>query len=157
MYDKYFLTELFKATIVQAFLISVCFIMFHFTLHRRMFPPIKVQVQDLNPSSFYVLLMDLVPVDKYRYKYQNSQWVKCFEETCSPTRLYVHPESPALGSYWMEHNVSFYKLKLTNNQLDKQGHVSTSNNFHKPGFSFDCSLSDYREQYASISTKIAHC
>ncbi len=88
-----------------------------------MFPPIKVEVNDLKPSLFYVLLMDLVPVDKYRYKYQNSQWVKCFEESCSPTRLYVHPESPALGSYWMDHNVSFYKLKLTNNQLDKQGHV----------------------------------
>lgn len=90
-----------------------------------MFPPIKVELHDLKPSSSYILLMDLVPVDKYRYKYQNSSWVKCFEESCAPTRLYVHPESPAPGSYWMDHVISFYKLKLTNNQLDKQGHVRT--------------------------------
>ena len=89
-----------------------------------MFPPVKIELHDLKPSSFYILLMDLVPVDKYRYKYQNSSWVKCFEESCAPTRLYIHPESPALGSYWMDHIISFYKLKLTNNQLDKQGHVS---------------------------------
>lgn len=88
-----------------------------------MFPPIKVELQNLNPNSFYVLLMDLVPVDKYRYKYQNSNWVKCFEEACAPTRLYIHPDSPALGSFWTDHIISFYKLKLTNNQLDKQGHI----------------------------------
>ena len=89
-----------------------------------MFPALKMELHNLNPNSFYVLLMDLVPVDKHRYKYQNSKWVKCFEEACAHTRLYVHPESPALGSYWMDHVVSFYKLKLTNNQLDSQGHVS---------------------------------
>ena len=89
-----------------------------------MFPSIKVEVFDLDPNVYYVLLMDMAPVDKYRYKYQNSTWVKCFEEECSPTRLYMHPESPALGSYWMHTIINFYKLKLTNNQLDKQGHVS---------------------------------
>ena len=91
-----------------------------------MFPSIKVEVFDLDPNVYYVLLMDMAPVDKYRYKYQNSTWVKCFEEECSPTRLYMHPESPALGSYWMHTIINFYKLKLTNNQLDKQGHVSIS-------------------------------
>jgi len=91
-----------------------------------MFPPIKVEVFDLDPNTYYVLLMDMAPVDKYRYKYQNSSWVKCFEEECSPTRLYVHPDSPALGSHWMHMIINFYKLKLTNNQLDKQGHVSST-------------------------------
>ena len=91
-----------------------------------MFPPIKVELFNLEPSKPYVLLIDMSPVDKYRYKYQNSAWVKCFEEECSPTRLYIHPDSPALGSHWMNTVVSFYKLKLTNNQLDKQGHVSYS-------------------------------
>lgn len=95
-------------------------------IHRRMFPPIKVEVFDLDPNTYYVLLMDMAPVDKYRYKYQNSSWVKCFEEECSPTRLYVHPDSPALGSHWMHMIINFYKLKLTNNQLDKQGHVSST-------------------------------
>lgn len=89
-----------------------------------MFPPLKVQLYDLDPKACYVLLMDMSPCDKYRYKYQNSAWQKCFEEECSPTRLYIHPDSPALGSHWMKSIISFYKLKLTNNQLDKLGHVS---------------------------------
>ena len=94
------------------------------TPHRRMFPPLKVELFDLDPNTTYNLYMDMVPVDKYRYKYQNSAWVRCFEEECSPTRLYTHPDSPALGSHWMNMVINFYKLKLTNNQLDKQGHVS---------------------------------
>ena len=89
-----------------------------------MFPPLKVELFDLDPNTTYTLYMDMVPVDKYRYKYQNSAWVRCFEEECSPTRLYMHPDSPALGSHWMNMVINFYKLKLTNNQLDKQGHVS---------------------------------
>lgn len=99
---------------------------FKISSSRRMFPPIKVELFNLEPSKPYVLLIDMSPVDKFRYKYQNSAWVKCFEEECSPTRLYIHPDSPALGSHWMNTVVSFYKLKLTNNQLDKQGHVSYS-------------------------------
>lgn len=91
-----------------------------------MFPPLKIELFDLNPNSTYILLMDMAPVDKYRYKYQNSAWVKCFEEECSPTRLYVHPDSPNSGSHWMNNVINFYKLKLTNNQLDKQGHVCAS-------------------------------
>lgn len=35
----------------------------------------------------------------------------------------VHPDSPAPGSSWMKQIVSFDKLKLTNNQLDENGHV----------------------------------
>lgn len=36
----------------------------------------------------------------------------------------MHPDSPAPGSQWMKQLVSFDKLKLTNNQLDDNGHVS---------------------------------
>jgi len=40
-----------------------------------------------------------------------------------PPRVYVHPDSPASGETWMRQVVSFDKLKLTNNELDDQGHV----------------------------------
>ena len=43
------------------------------------------------------------------------------------TRLHVHHDSPATGAQWMKQIVSFDKLKLTNNLLDDNGHVS--NNF----------------------------
>ena len=41
----------------------------------------------------------------------------------SPPRIHVHPDSPAKGAQWMKQVVSFDKLKLTNNQLDENGHV----------------------------------
>ncbi len=41
-----------------------------------------------------------------------------------PGRLYIHPDSPASGGHWMKQPVSFHKLKLTNNNLDQNGHVS---------------------------------
>ena len=43
----------------------------------------------------------------------------------SPPRIHVHPDSPAKGSQWTKQVVSFDKLKLTNNQLDDNGHVRT--------------------------------
>ena len=39
-------------------------------------------------------------------------------------RIHVHPDSPAKGAQWMKQVVSFDKLKLTNHQLDDNGHVS---------------------------------
>lgn len=47
----------------------------------------------------------------------------------SPPRIHVHPDSPATGAQWMKQTVSFDKLKLTNNQLDDNGHVSVVTNF----------------------------
>lgn len=42
-----------------------------------------------------------------------------------PPRVYIHPDSLASGDTWMRQVVSFDKLKLTNNELDDQGHVSS--------------------------------
>lgn len=42
---------------------------------------------------------------------------------CSPcasviagNRMYMHPDSPNTGAHWMRQEVSFSKLKLTNNK-----------------------------------------
>ena len=43
---------------------------------RRMFPPIKSKLCGLNPTSKYIVLMDMVPADDHRYKFQNSEWVR---------------------------------------------------------------------------------
>lgn len=43
-----------------------------------------------------------------------------------PPRVYIHPDSPASGETWMRQVISFDKLKLTNNELDDQGHVRES-------------------------------
>jgi len=41
-----------------------------------------------------------------------------------PTRLYMHPDSPFTGEQLARQTVTFEKLKLTNNVLDANGHVS---------------------------------
>jgi hypothetical protein len=97
---------------------------------RRMFPTLKVSMEGLDPHSKYILLVDIVPVDDCRYKYHNSEWVVTGKaEPHMPGRLYIHPDSPASGSHWMKQPLTFHKLKLTNNNLDQNGHVSQIYNF----------------------------
>lgn len=104
---------------------TVFIIIFFFYLSRRMFPTLKVNLEGLDPHSKYILLIDIVPVDDCRYKYHNSEWVVTGKaEPHMPGRLYIHPDSPASGSHWMKQPMSFHKLKLTNNNLDQNGHVS---------------------------------
>ena len=56
----------------------------------------------------------------------SSSWVVAGKsDPNSPPRIHVHPDSPAKGSQWTKQVVSFDKLKLTNNQLDDNGHVSS--------------------------------
>ncbi|KAK3082974.1 hypothetical protein FSP39_010428 [Pinctada imbricata] len=98
---------------------------------RRMFPTLKVNLEGLDPHSKYILLVDIVPVDDCRYKYHNSEWVVTGKaEPHMPGRLYIHPDSPASGSHWMKQPLTFHKLKLTNNNLDQNGHIIL-NSMHK--------------------------
>jgi T-box len=98
---------------------------FYVDVRSRMFPSFKISVEGLDPRAKYILLMDVVPLDDCRYKYHNSEWVATGKaEPHMPGRLYIHPDSPASGAHWMKQSLSFHKLKLTNNNLDQNGHVS---------------------------------
>ena len=80
----------------------------------------------MDPLEDYMLMMDFVPVDdkRYRYAFHTSNWVVAGKaDPNSPPRIHVHPDSPARGAHWMKQVVSFDKLKLTNHQLDDNGHV----------------------------------
>uniref|UniRef100_H3D1P6 T-box transcription factor 16 n=1 Tax=Tetraodon nigroviridis TaxID=99883 RepID=H3D1P6_TETNG len=91
---------------------------------RRMFPHCKVSLSGLIPCAKYILLVDMVPEDGYRYKWNKEKWeVAGKAEPQPPCRTYLHPDSPAPGSHWMKQSVSFLKLKLTNNTLDQHGHI----------------------------------
>ncbi|KAL7854141.1 hypothetical protein AOLI_G00209850 [Acnodon oligacanthus] len=91
---------------------------------RRMFPYCNISVSGLVPYAKYVIMVDMVPVDSSRYKWNNEQWEMAGKaEPQPPCRTYVHPDSPALGSHWMKQSISFLKLKLTNNPLDQRGHL----------------------------------
>lgn len=39
-----------------------------------MFPTFKISVLGLEPQAKYILMMDIVPADDHRYKYNNSEW-----------------------------------------------------------------------------------
>ncbi|CAG2177796.1 unnamed protein product [Oppiella nova] len=80
----------------------------------------------MDPSSDYILMMDFMPVDdkRYRYAFHSSSWVVAGKgDPSTPPRIHVHPDSPAKGCHWMKQVVSFDKVKLTNNQLDDNGHI----------------------------------
>lgn len=65
------------------------------------------------------------PEENNNYIIYSSSWVVAGKaDPNMPPRIHVHPDSPARGSQWMKQIVSFDKLKLTNNQLDDNGHVS---------------------------------
>ncbi|XP_029110131.1 T-box transcription factor TBX18 [Scleropages formosus] len=93
---------------------------------RRMFPAMRVKVSGLDPHLQYYVAMDIIPVDnkRYRYVYHSSKWMVAGNaDSPVPPRVYIHPDSPASGETWMRQVVSFDKLKLTNNELDDQGHI----------------------------------
>ncbi|CAH2051842.1 unnamed protein product, partial [Iphiclides podalirius] len=93
---------------------------------RRMFPALQARLSGLLPNADYLLLVDFVPLDdkRYRYAFHSSSWVVAGKaDPVSPPRIHVHPDSPAAGAHWMRQLVSFDKLKLTNNQLDDNGHI----------------------------------
>lgn len=61
-----------------------------------------------------------------RYAFHSSSWLVAGKaDPATPGRVHYHPDSPAKGAQWMKQIVSFDKLKLTNNLLDDNGHVST--------------------------------
>nr|XP_017203601.1 MAX gene-associated protein isoform X12 [Oryctolagus cuniculus] len=91
---------------------------------RRMFPYCRYWITGLDSNLKYILVMDISPVDNHRYKWNGRWWEPSGKaEPHVLGRVFIHPESPSTGHYWMHQPVSFYKLKLTNNTLDQEGHI----------------------------------
>ena len=89
-----------------------------------MFPQMKFKMSGLDAKAKYILLLDVVAADDFRYKFHNSRWIVAGKaDPEMPKRMYIHPDSPATGEQWMQKVVSFHKLKLTNNLSDKHGLV----------------------------------
>lgn len=89
-----------------------------------MFPTLRVSFSgsDLDPRAEYCVLLDIVPVDRkrYRYAYHRSSWVVAGKaDSAHSHRIYEHPDSPFTGEQLARQTVSFEKLKLTNNSADK--------------------------------------
>ena len=100
---------------------------------RRMFPTLRVSFVGIDPMKRYIVLMDIVPVDnkRYRYAYHRSSWLVAGKaDPPSPNRLCIHPDAPFTGDQLRKQVVSFEKVKLTNNEMDKGGHVSIFSSYY---------------------------
>jgi len=93
---------------------------------RRMFPYCRYRLSGLDPVQKYSLVLSIVPSGQYRYRWNVSKWEvmgPAEHQAQSLIRAFPHHYSPCQGSEWMNCLVSFYKLKLTNNPQDPQGHM----------------------------------
>ena len=91
-----------------------------------MFPTVRASFSCLRPDEKYYILLDIVPCDnkRYRYAYHRSSWLVAGKaDPPPPHRLYCHPDAPFTGEQLRKQVVSFEKVKLTNNELDKNGQV----------------------------------
>ncbi|GBP38656.1 T-box transcription factor TBX20 [Eumeta japonica] len=89
-----------------------------------MFPTVRVSFSGCQPEARYAVVLDVVPVDgkRYRYAYHRSSWLVAGKaDPPAPPRLYPHPDSPFSGDQLRKQVVSFEKVKLTNNEMDKNG------------------------------------
>lgn len=94
---------------------------------RRMFPPLRVSFGGAKLNQKYFVAMDIVPTDskRYRYAYHRSSWLVAGKaDPPVQSRLFIHPDGPFTGEALYKQIVSFEKVKLTNNEMDKCGHVS---------------------------------
>lgn len=91
-----------------------------------MFPTVRASFSGLEADASYVILLDIVPIDnkRYRYAYHRSSWLVAGKaDPPLSTRLSQHPDAPFSGLQLQKQTISFEKLKLTNNLLDKNGQV----------------------------------
>jgi len=99
---------------------------------RRMFPTLRVGFTGtgIDVDAEYAILLDIVPVDgkRYRYAYHRSSWVVAgkADPPHAGRQVYRHPDSPLSGRQLAAQSLSFEKLKLTNNNVDRNGHVRTA-------------------------------
>ncbi|XP_066554947.1 T-box transcription factor TBX21 [Amia ocellicauda] len=85
---------------------------------RRMFPFLSFNITGLEPTAHYNVYVDVILADHHHWRYQGGKWVQCgkAEGNMPGNRMYMHPDSPNSGAHWMRQEVSFGKLKLTNNK-----------------------------------------
>ncbi|XP_010891049.3 eomesodermin isoform X2 [Esox lucius] len=72
----------------------------------------------LNLSAHYNVFVEVVLADPNHWRFQGGKWVTCgkADNNMQGNKMYVHPESPNTGAHWMRQEISFGKLKLTNNK-----------------------------------------
>ncbi|KAI1307203.1 hypothetical protein EDD11_004556 [Mortierella claussenii] len=95
---------------------------------RCLFPCLRLQAVNLNPSAIYSISLDFEKIEPYRFRFLRGQWapvpmvkrdsVNREENTMAASVLaqesYMHPDLLQDGNHWMQGSVSFAKIKLSN-------------------------------------------
>jgi hypothetical protein len=96
---------------------------------RNMFPVLTLEVRGLEPEARYFVVMEICLSSDRRYKFVGAEWKatgKAEPQLAPSSRLFIHQDSPATGAHWMRETIKMKSAKLTNNPLNRSGHVSTS-------------------------------
>ncbi|XP_028436649.1 eomesodermin homolog b isoform X1 [Perca flavescens] len=85
---------------------------------RRMFPFLSFNIAGLSLTAHYSVFVEVVLADPNHWRFQGGKWVTCgkADNSSQGNKVYIHPESPNTGAHWMRQEISFSKLKLTNNK-----------------------------------------
>jgi len=101
---------------------------------RRMFPTLQYGISGLEANRKYEVFIDLVLAEGTSWKFHAGKWMACGQTQATvnqaKSKIYVHPDSPNTGEFWMKNEVVFSKLKLTNNKQNPDGHCLLSS-MHK--------------------------
>ena len=101
----------------------MCFFSLHF---RRLFPALLVGLRGLDLKTDYSISLRISSADPYRYKFLNMQWVGVGESEVMQNeerQIYLHPNSPKSGQFWMKKPISFKQVKITHNSASKGNSV----------------------------------
>ena len=101
--------------------------MIPFLPSRRLFPALLVGVRGLDLKTEYSISLRISSADPYRYKFLNMQWVSVGESEVMQNedrQIYLHPNSPNSGQFWMKKPISFKQVKITHNLSSSKGNVS---------------------------------
>ncbi|KAF8926159.1 hypothetical protein BGZ58_000140 [Dissophora ornata] len=97
---------------------------------RCLFPCLVFEAANLDPDSIYIIRLDFEKLDPHRLRFSNSRWTpalspKRSDDSSSDNESmvteilaqesYTHPDLCQTGAYWMSRQISFAKVKLSNN------------------------------------------
>lgn len=106
---------------------------------RRMFPTLQYKLFGLDPNKEYNVFVDIILADQNHWKFQGGRWVPVGQSQAaakspntakSANNIYLHPDSPNTGTHWMKNELTFGKVKVTNNKANPDGHI-VLNSMHK--------------------------
>uniref|UniRef100_A0AC34FYY7 T-box domain-containing protein n=1 Tax=Panagrolaimus sp. ES5 TaxID=591445 RepID=A0AC34FYY7_9BILA len=101
---------------------------------RNLFPKLNFKVDGLEPDNCYLFSLMFKRVNNLKYKYTRSLWIEngpADDEYQPKEYQHILNDRFQNGSQWMDSDISFAKLKLTNNQENPSKNAVVLRSLHK--------------------------